>query len=560
MLIFFAFSFLFKTDHSFDQDLGRHIKMGEIIWNTGSVAKTNLFSYTNPDFPFINTHWLFGVVAYLAGQTTGLQALLVLKIIIILSSVWLTLKIIPKENRLLLLPIGFIFLHVLRERIELRPEIFSFLFTSITLFILYQFLESKLKKTLFFLPLIQLIWINTHIYFFVGLVLQAIFLIVLIYQKLALHPKGIKLTILAAVFGLSTLVSLINPNGIAGLFYPLNVKQNYGYTIVENQTMFFLENINFKDPNFLFVKIAVLITALSSVVGFIRKKLTVLAVTLSLFGVTLALLNVRSFPYLVFLSLPAVLINFGPIKKPKFYIPLQGLFILLLLFESIFYLNGNYYLYKDEDNRPALSFIESGRGALNFVNSNNLPGPIFNNFDIGSYISFRSYPQIKVFVDGRPEAFPKEFFTNTYIPLQYDYNKFKALEKDLGLQTVIFSHTDQTPWAAAFLPQIVKDPAWKLVYIDGFMVVFVKEEVAFEKNLNPVDLATLSPNNYQFESHASYLMLGYFLIKTANTNSGALFLQKALQIFPNSPVTNSFMGSLTGQSQFAEKSKNNIFW
>lgn len=546
LLLFFTFSFLFKTDHSFDQDLGRHIKLGEIIWNTKSIPKINLFSYTNPDFPFINTHWLFEVFIYFVSQLVGLQALLVLKIIILLTSVWLTLKIIPRENRVPLLPIGFIFLHVLRERTELRPEIFSFLFTILTLYILSSF-NSK-SKLIFLLPLIQLIWMNTHIFFFVGLMLQAIFLL------------AKKLKVLAAVFGLSVLVSLINPNGIAGLFYPLNVTKNYGYAIVENQTMFFLEGINFRDPNFLFVKTAALLVIASLIIGYFRKKLTFLSISLSLTGVGLALLNVRSFPYLVYLSLPFTLINFGPVKYSNLYMPVFVVFVFLLLFESIFYLNGNYYRYKDEDNRSVLSFIESGKKALDFVNENNLEGPIFNNFDIGSYISYRSYPQIKVFVDGRPEAFPKDFFTNTYIPMQYDYNKFKALEKDLGIQTIIFSHTDQTPWGTTFLQQIVKDSAWKLVFIDDFMTVSVKEKIAVEKGLKPIDLANLSPDNYQFNSHVSYLRLGYFLIKTQNITSEALFLQKALQIFPDSPITNSLMGSLTGQALFIEKSKNLIFW
>jgi len=577
LLLFFTFSFLFKTDHSFDQDLGRHIKLGEIIWNTKSIPKTNLFSYTNPDFPFINTHWLFEVIAYF-GQTIGLQAFLALKIIIILTSVWLTLKIIPKENRVLLLPIGFIFLHVLRERAELRPEIFSFLFTALTLYILTSFLPASQKlqrgerkqesilyrsrikygmTLLFLLPPIQLIWINTHIYFFAGLTLQAIFLLALIRQNFRSHMDVGKVKTLALVLGLSVAASLINPNGTAGVLYPLNVTKNYGYTIVENQTMFFLESINFRDPNFLFVRMAILIIVLSLIVGFIRKKLTILSIMLSCLGLALALLNVRSFPYLVFLSLPAVLANFGQISHDRSIFvriisPVLLLATILLLFESIFYLNGNYYRYKDEDNQPVLAFIEGGRKAMDFVIKNNLEGPIFNNFDIGSYISYRSYPKLKVFVDGRPEAFPKEFFANTYIPVQYDYNKFKQLEEKLGIQTVIFSHTDQTPWGTNFLQQIVKDTDWKLVFIDDFVTVFIKETVAVEKNLNPINLAALSAGNYQFASHASYLRLGYFLLKTQNTASGAMFLQKALQIFPDSPISNSLMSSLTGQSQ--------IFW
>ncbi|KKT25633.1 MAG: hypothetical protein UW11_C0025G0017, partial [Parcubacteria group bacterium GW2011_GWA2_43_9b] len=46
--------FLIHSASAINQDLGRHLKMGEIIWQTGHVPITNLFSYTNPNFAFIN--------------------------------------------------------------------------------------------------------------------------------------------------------------------------------------------------------------------------------------------------------------------------------------------------------------------------------------------------------------------------------------------------------------------------------------------------------------------------------------------------------------------------
>ena len=500
ILLFFVFSFLFRTDLSFDQDLGRHIKLGEIIWQTKQIPKVNLFSYTNPDFPFINTHWLFEVIAYFFAATGTLQLFLILKIIIFLISVWLIMKgtFFPAEIKnvksSLLLPVGFIFFHVLRERLELRPEIFSFLFTALTYYILER------KKPLFLLPVIALIWINTHIYFFVGFLLQAIYL------RKKLH---------AIILGLSILVSLINPNGLSGLLYPLNVTKNYGYTIVENQTMNLLESINFRDPNFLFVKLSIGLVALSIAVALIRKNFNIKNILLALSGVGLALMNVRSFPYLVFLSFPATLSNFGNIKL-KFLIPI---FALLLTLESFFYLNGDYYKYTGSQHQRGLRFVQSGRGALDFVLANDLPGPIYNNFDIGSYIIYRAYPKYQVFVDGRPEAYSAAFFTNVYIPTQSDYSKFKELENKWGFKTIIFSHTDQTPWGKAFLQSIVKDQEWRIVYIDDFMIVLTKEE-----GLPQINLGALSPNQFKFEDPLSYLQLGIFLYQTGNIDAASQFI------------------------------------
>lgn len=530
LLLFFVFSFLFRTDQSFDQDLGRHIKLGEIILNTGNIPKINLFSYTNGDFPFINTHWLFEVFAYLMFQSIGLQALLILKIIIFLVSVWLTLKLVPKQSSALLLLIGFIFLQVLRERLELRPEVFSFLFTASTYFILERFLRGP-TKLIYSLPFIQLIWINTHIYFFVGLILQVIFLIHLSYQSLRFNLEGWKLKLLSIIFILSVLVSLVNPNGISGVFYPLNVTKNYGYTIVENQTLFLLESINFKNPNFLFVKICWGIIILSFIFAFIKRRFEAKFILLSVFGLGLSLMNVRSFPYLVFLTLPAVLANLslGVLSRPpsRWAIILNMLVGLILLYESFLYLSGSYYKSRSDSHQVGLRLQESVKVAMDFVLVNDLPTPIFNNFDIGSYIIYRGYPKYRVFVDGRPEAYPQDFFQNTYIPMQSDFQKFKLEEGKWGFKTIIFSHTDQTPWGQSFLQSVVKDPSWRLVYFDDFMLVLLKENVANEKKLKMLDLASLSPADYNFDNRVSYLRMGIFLLKTNNNLAAQKFMQIA---------------------------------
>ena len=537
LLLFFVFSFLFRTDHSFDQDLGRHLKLGEIILQTKNVPLVNLFSYTYPDFPFINSHWLFEVLVYLGQQTVGLQAILILKVIIFLTAVWLILKVIPK-NQYLLLPVSFIFLHTLRERPELRPEVFSFLFTALTIYIL----ESK-KKLIYFLPFIQLIWVNIHIYFMVGLILQAIFLVHLIYQYLRFNLPGCRLKLLAIIFVLSAAASLINPSGITGFLNPLTFNQNYGYTIVENQTMFLLESINFGDPNFLFVKLSSLIILLSLIIALVKKRFSVKNFGLAGFGLALALMNVRSFPYLVFISLPATLENFGPFKLKLFFF----ITIPLLFIESFLYLNGDYYKYTNSDTKPGLEFKESGKNALDFVLKNNLPQPIFNNFDIGSYITYRAWPKYRIFVDGRPGEYPKEFFQQVYIPMQSDPQKFKEVDRQYGFKTIIFSHTDQTPWGKTFLQNIVKNPDWKTIYIDDFIIILALQGEALEA----IDLAKLDPANYSFDSYLSYLRLSLFLAQTGNIQSAQKFAQKGLSLNPQSPLGNALFGI---------KTENRIFW
>lgn len=556
LLLLFTLSFLFVNDNSFDQDLGRHLKLGEIITSSGQVPKTNLFSYTNPDFPFINTHYLFEVFVYNFSKVFGLEPLLWIKFLILALSVSITLFLARQRKSALFLPLGFIFLHVLRERIELRPEIFSFLFTALTLLILEKYLK-KGSRWIFALPLIELVWINTHIYFFVGLVLQAIFLLYIGYQHLRFHPWGGKLKVLLFISGLSVALSLINPNGLNGLLYPLEVTKNYGYTIVENQTIFFLENIHFKDPNFLFVKLCLGLGLLITLFGFLIKKIILKDLLLIILGSSLTLLNVRSMPYLFFIAFPAFFTTLSVFKNSRFTLILSLIAALLLIYESLFYITGNYYQRTDSGKTPQLIFEAKGERALDFLLKKDLPQPIYNNFDIGSYIIYRAYPKYSVFVDGRPEAYPTDFFQKIYIPTQFDYQQFKVLDGKKNFQTVIFSHTDQTDWAKNFLKGIAKDSKWQPIYLDDFIVIFIKADTNFDRKIPVLDLANLTPQNYNFSSGLLYLKIASFLINSDNVNAAYKFITKALEISPQSPAVNAYMAAFGNRPNFLDS---NIWW
>lgn len=563
LLLFLTASFLLKTDRSFDQDFGRHLLIGKIILETGEVPLTNLFSYTYPDFPFINSHWLFEVLIYLGQQAIGLQVLLFLKVTVLLLAVWFVLKTIPK-NQYLILPVSFIFLHLVRERTDFRPEILSFLFTGLTIYILHRF-EKEKSRLIFFLPIVQLLWVNSHIYFVVGIFIQLIYLFHFTILKNFKQSRWILAVTLSSIA-----LSLINPSGIKGALNPFLYNTNYGYTIAENQNMFLLESINFTDPNFLFVKVAVIIALLSVFTSLLRGRFSFKNLGLIGLGAGLALLNIRSFPYLFLISLPGVLENFGGTKITLAHKILITVSFFLLIFESLLYLNGDYYKYKDKEVSAGFKLEESGQKAMDFVLSSNLPQPIFNNFDIGSYITYRGYPKYRIFVDGRPGEYPKEFFQDVYIPAQEDPEKFKQSSEKYNFQTIIFSHTDQTPWAKNFFKFISSAPDWKTVYLDDFMVILVKSEVASDMQLNVLDLDKISPEEFNFKDSVSYSKISLFLLNTNHINRAKVFAEKAVEIFPESPIGNLLLAQfqpattnifeLQKINGYIQKSKTSIWW
>ena len=111
LLLFIGF---FHPVYSITQDLGRHLKTGEIILNTYSVPKTNIFSYTYPNSPFINHHWLSEVIYFTLFQKIGFNGLLIINTALVLLSFLLIFnKVLKKSGTLSLLFCSLLYIPIL---------------------------------------------------------------------------------------------------------------------------------------------------------------------------------------------------------------------------------------------------------------------------------------------------------------------------------------------------------------------------------------------------------------------------------------------------------------
>ena len=145
-------SFLVHNFDSIGPDIGRHLKVGEIIWQTKEVPKTNLFSFTEPDFPFTNHHWLSEVIFYGVFNLSGLTGLILLKIFLVLATFLLLFFLAKKHATFWPLAISFLLsLFIFISRTEVRPEIFSYAILAFFLFALFKAKYEQKYKYLWFL-------------------------------------------------------------------------------------------------------------------------------------------------------------------------------------------------------------------------------------------------------------------------------------------------------------------------------------------------------------------------------------------------------------------------
>ncbi|MEA2603744.1 MAG: hypothetical protein QOF89_4736 [Acidobacteriota bacterium] len=122
--------------------------------------------------------------------------------------------------------------------------------------------------------------------------------------------------------------------------------------------------------------------------------------------------------------------------------------------------------------RPAIACP----GAASFILEHDLPAPLFNDFQMGAYLSYRLHPKYRLFIDSRvldPSVVVR------YTEIMGSPGSWKEAEDRYGFRTAVlgnFSKTVRSPLGQA----LMQDPHWRLVYMDPLAVIFVKDSVSIE--------------------------------------------------------------------------------
>jgi len=160
ILAFYASVSLYQIKLPVADDLARHIKNGEMILRGNfDVLYKNVYSYTEPDQPFTNHHWLSGVIFYLLFELIGFDGLVIFKTVVLLTAFSLLFFASLKKADFWLVAVFSIpTILLLQERTGLRPEILSFLFVALFLYFLLDLDEHPERKRVFWLIPLQVIW------------------------------------------------------------------------------------------------------------------------------------------------------------------------------------------------------------------------------------------------------------------------------------------------------------------------------------------------------------------------------------------------------------------
>lgn len=246
-------------------DLGRHLKNGELLLSRDAPAgtadrllHTNFYSYAQWDAPFVNSHWLSGVVFYLVWRLVGFSGLNIFYIALGAVTAALFFRIAVRAAGFLpAATLAMIVISLLTPRAGVRPEVFTWLSVGIFFSLLWQTVEHPPPgAVLLALPILEVLWVNLHIGFPLGLLLVFVFFLADLFKRRTVAR------IWLAVVPLTVAATFVNPSGWAGALNPILIAPVYPYRIVENDSIPRLEEIHFGGETH-FIEIALVILILS---------------------------------------------------------------------------------------------------------------------------------------------------------------------------------------------------------------------------------------------------------------------------------------------------------
>ena len=467
-------------------DLGRHLKNGQLFIENGLIPKINLYSYAYPDYPFINHHWGTGVVFYSIERLGGFAGLSVAFIAVSMVTFWIFINLATKYSSFAIAaPIAVIVLPILITRHEARPELFSYLFSGLFLQLLWGYKYGRLGfRWLFILPILEIFWVNLHIYFFIGVVLIAVYLLESVVSFLTKKKPQVRGEIagLTVVLLLTILAACLNPAGISGVMYPFFILNEYGVPVIENYSVGAILRAGYNFLPLIYFVIIFSLISLSWVYAVIknRSSLSLGNFLLSAFFFAMAWSAIRNFAFFAYFALPLAAVNLknllGEEDKTslspsilKVSVALIGIVFVLIMINPAYFVSSN-------RGRVGIGLEEANGAAAEFLRKEKIQGPIFNNFDVAGYLVYYLFPGLRVFVDNRPEAYPVRFFTDIYFPMQSDETKWADTSHDYGFNVIVFNYRERSARGEQFIVRRVLDPMWAPVYLDKNIIILAKRD------------------------------------------------------------------------------------
>ncbi|MEK9163689.1 MAG: hypothetical protein AAB261_10300 [Chloroflexota bacterium] len=521
--ILFLSLFAMAMKPSLDTDSFWHLRAGAWMLDNARLLTIDLFSYTRFNQAWINHSWLSQIlmaIIYRVGGYGGLN--LATAFVIVLAFVFVYRA--GEGGQYLRAFIIILAATTSAVYWSARPQILSLLFTSIFVYVLYDYLWHDANR-LWLLPPLMLLWVNLHGGFAIGFI---VLVIAFVGELLRTSLRGaffatkqsqsvteiasqrtlamtvwshavspVRFVLLGmtnskarwiGAIGLAcAIAACINPYGAQMLFYPfrtvsIGVLQNF---IQEWQSP------NFHQPEAqVFI---VMLLATVAAIGFSRRRLDLTDFLLFAAFTALSLLawrNVAAFAVVV----APILMRYANSaieelqeKYPKLNlqnpsgltrsVSLRGAprdpkglwvnwaIVLIIAFAVMIKTTDTMSAKTNDEAIAKLAPVK----AAEYLKASPVSGKMFNAYNFGGYLIWALYPDQLVYVDGRTDLYDDELLKE-YLNTALTGDGWERTLKDRDVRVVLVETA--SPLARA----LAASPAWSVRYQDPLASVIVKNQ------------------------------------------------------------------------------------
>ena len=448
-----------------DPDMWWHLKTGEIVWTTGAIPSTDLFSYTTGRHTWVPHEWLSQLLIYIAyhsGGYSGLMLWLCIFTAALLIAGYALCSLYSGNAKTAFLGAMTIWLFA-TTGMAIRPQMVGYLLLIVELLVLHLG-RVRSPRWFFCLPPLFAFWVNCHGSFFLGIVVAGVILFSSSFNfrlgsLVSLRWERNRRWMLAGAAMLSLAALLLNPVGLNQILYPLNtmLHQPIGLSQVEEWLP-----LRLSDPRGL---------AMLGVLGGIfllvivrRAELFWHELLLLALGTWLAAAHQRMLFVFGILAAPVLSRLLASswesydVERDHPWANAALMAASLLVVVWAFPSRQNLTMQVDE-----VSPVK----AVDFIRSHRLRGPMLNEYVYGGYLIWAA-PEHPVFVDGRADVFE-------WTGVLGEFARWATLESDPN--TLLDKYGIHFCLLARGSPMIRVLPlllGWKSVYSDAQSVVFVR--------------------------------------------------------------------------------------
>lgn len=444
-----------------DLDVWWHIRLGEVMLQTGSLVPSDVFSYTRFGTPWPWKDWGTALLLFGTWSLGGLTGLVLLKGSMLVGTgalQWVQLR------RVRALPLAVVSLSVAicmsaaSFRFTERGATVSLVIVAAIVLLIDRHRAGR-KGLWWAVPLVVL---NANIHrgvLFVPVLLGALAGVELLEAKVLGRERPWKQSLLVAVLG--GLGILLTPFGIRIITTTIALMGQHTalitewapveYPLVQRLTPATLVAIPF-------IGLGGLLRAVKS------RDPWDAAIVLLAFG--LGMQSIRHLPYIALLGAGPAASGFAAFGKDVWEGRLRPLLCLAPALGALLYVMGRPLPPPAFGLAPA-HYPEKG---VAFIEAQGLQGPMFNDFGYGGFLIFNLWPEHRVYIDGRTDLVYTPEMVERYVRSAHDPKVFAEEAAQRRFQFVI---VDNSPMQGTFA-HLDTNPQWVLVHASRRALIYVR--------------------------------------------------------------------------------------